>query len=184
MMPLYLWNEHGLYTGSVEVEEDGPLPERSTPTKPPKLTGSQVAQWTGAGWQKLAEAPVIPDPEPTPEPEPDWPSLIAARRFQSETAGITWKGYGIATDRDSRNLIDQEDRAVGRGLRTDGAGWKCLDLATGITGFRPTSNSEIPDLAAAVYAYVAAAFKREEDLLAAVADGSITAEMLEQGWPA
>lgn len=181
MIPLYLWNERGLYTGSVELDEADPMPLRSTPTKPPKLTGSQCAQWTGAGWEKLDAAP--PEPEPGPEPTPDWPALIAAKRYAVETSGLIWNGYGIATDRESRSLIDQEDRAVERGLRTDGAGWKCLDLSTGITGFRPTTNAEIQDLAATVYAYVAAAFSREGVLLAAVADGSITSEMLEQGWP-
>lgn len=36
----------------------------------------------------------------------------------------------------------------------------------------------------AVLAFVQACFDREAVLLGAVADGSITAEMLEEGWPA
>jgi len=35
-----------------------------------------------------------------------------------------------------------------------------------------------------VRAFVQACFNREAELLGAVADGSITAEMLEEGWPA
>lgn len=56
-MILYLWNEQGLFVGEQEVDEAGALPPRSTPTKPMKLTGTQVARWTGEGWEKLASAP-------------------------------------------------------------------------------------------------------------------------------
>jgi hypothetical protein len=76
MTTFYCWDAAGLYVGAKEADEDGPLPERSTPTKPPKLTGSQVARWTGSGWEKLAAAP-----EAEPAPAPDWPALIAARRY-------------------------------------------------------------------------------------------------------
>ena len=181
-MIVYQWDEQGFFVGSVEVEDTAPMPERSTPAAPMKLTGTQVAQWQGA-WVKLAVRPVTPDPEPMPDPVPDWPPLIASRRFKAEESGTTWNGYGIATDRSSQNKITQEDIAVNRGLRADGSGWKCLDLSTGVIVFRPTSNAEIQQLSAAVYLHVSSSFKREEELLAAVADGSITAEMLEVGWP-
>lgn len=46
------------------------MPIRSTPTKPMKLTGTQVAQWAGEGWMKLAAAPVVPEPGPAPAPDP------------------------------------------------------------------------------------------------------------------
>jgi hypothetical protein len=59
MIELYLWDEQGLYAGVQEVDEAGALPVRSTPTKPMKLTGKQVARWTGEGWEKLASAPVV-----------------------------------------------------------------------------------------------------------------------------
>lgn len=66
-MILYLWDEQGYFVNSVEVDEAAPMPERSTPTKPMKLTGMQVAQWQGQ-WVKLAARPVSPDPQPAPEP--------------------------------------------------------------------------------------------------------------------
>lgn len=56
-MIFYLWDQQGILFGQVDVDETGALPMRSTPTKPPKLTGSQVARWTGSGWEKLAAAP-------------------------------------------------------------------------------------------------------------------------------
>ena len=64
-MIFYRWDTDGLFIGQVEADEAGELPMRSTPTKPPKLTGKQVARWTGAGWEKLAQAPT---PEPIQEP--------------------------------------------------------------------------------------------------------------------
>lgn len=57
MTTFYCWDAAGLYVGTKDADEDGPLPERSTPTKPPKLTGSQVARWTGSGWEALPVAP-------------------------------------------------------------------------------------------------------------------------------
>ncbi|WP_296258454.1 MULTISPECIES: hypothetical protein [unclassified Pseudomonas] len=57
-MIAYVWDEAGIYVLNQEVDEGGPFPLRSTPTKPPKLTGTQVAHWTGSGWEKLASAPV------------------------------------------------------------------------------------------------------------------------------
>jgi hypothetical protein len=64
-MILYQWDASGLFVGQQDVDEEGALPQRSTPTKPPKLTGTQVARWNGQGWEKLAKAP---DPDPVQEP--------------------------------------------------------------------------------------------------------------------
>ena len=44
--------------------------------------------------------------------------------------------------------------------------------------------STLNGVASTVRAFVLASFDREAVLLGAVADGSITAEMLEEGWPA
>ena len=80
MIKLYLWNEQGLFVGEQEVDETGALPPRSTSTKPMKLTGTQVARWTGEGWENLASAPVI---EPV---EPDL-LTIKARLVERNNAG-------------------------------------------------------------------------------------------------
>jgi len=101
MITLYRWNSDNLFFATVDVDETGPLPERSTPTPPPKLTGTQVARWTGSGWEKLAAAP-----EPEPPPAPDWPALIAARRYIAETSGTVVAGMPIATDDRSKTLIN------------------------------------------------------------------------------
>ena len=171
-MIFYLWDEQGLYVGDQAVDETGALPLRSTPTKPMKLSGTQVARWTGSGWEKLAAAP-----EAEPAPAPDWPALIAARRWQVETGGTTVEGIQVNTERDSQALL------------TGAAFAASLDPAYQIkwkaaTGFVDLTAQQIIGVASAVRAFVQACFNREAELLGAVADGSITAEILEEGWPA
>ena len=172
MITLYCWGADGYFIGCVEVDEAGPLPERSTPTQPPKLTGAQVARWTGSGWEKLAAAP-----EAEPALAPDWPALIAARRYTAETAGTTVEGMPIDTGRDSQSLITG---AVVAAMLDPAYSvrWKT------VAGFVDLTAQQIIGVASAVRAFVQASFDREAVLLDAVADGSITAEMLEEGWPA
>lgn len=171
MIVLYCWGADGYLIGAVEVDESGELPPRSTPTAPPELTGSEVARWTGQGWEKLAEAP---SPEPTPGP--DWPALIAARRFQAETGGAVVEGLTVNTERDSQSLLTGAAFAASLdpGYRIK---WK-----TG-SGFVELTGEQVIALASAVRAHVQACFDREAELLGAVVAGSITVEMLEQGWP-
>lgn len=169
MTTFYCWDAAGLYVGAKDADEDGPLPERSTPTKPPKLTGTQVARWTGSGWEKLAA-------RPEPEPAPDWPALIATRRWIAETSGTTFGGMPIDTDDRSKLLIN------GAALRADRSADYVLRWKTS-QGFVDLSAAQVLAVAAAVSAHVQLCFDREDVLLGAVADGSITAEMLEEGWP-
>lgn len=64
MSTAYQYDEHGIYTGSVEFDPEGPLPSRSTSLKPPKTTGKKVAQWMGGEWAVLdaVPSPLMPDP--------------------------------------------------------------------------------------------------------------------------
>lgn len=110
-------------------------------------------------------------------------AAIAARRYEREIAGILWRGYGIATDRESQAKIDTEERAADKGLRVDGKGWKCVDLSTGTVTFRPTTNAEMQEIATAAYGYVSACFAREEALLFALDAGDYSDSMLATGWP-
>ena len=171
MTTFYCWDAAGLYIGTKEADEDGPLPERSTPSKPMKLTGSQVARWTGGGWDVLESAPA-PDPLPTP----DWPPLIAARRYTAETSGTVIAGMPIDTDDRSKTLIN--GAALRAYRNTDYVlRWKTSD------GFVDLPAAQVLAIADAVSEHVQLCFDREDALLVAVADGSITAEMLEEGWP-
>lgn len=128
--------------------------------------------------------PILIDPPVYVPTADEHRAAIASRRWQQEIAGIAWNGYGIATDRESQDKIVQETRAIDRGLRIEGKGWKCIDLATSITVFRPTTNAEMVAIGDAVYDYVSACFAREEALLAEVAAGTYDPAMLETGWPA
>lgn len=171
MITLYQWDEQGLYLRSVEADEEGALPERSTSAKPPKLTGTQVARWTGEGWEKLAKAP-----DPKPLPAPDWPALIAARRYVAETAGTTIEGMPIDTGRDSQGLI------------TGAAVQAIIDPAYSLhwktsADFVELAGQQILGVASMVRAHVQSCFNREASLLDAVADGTITTAMLDEGWP-
>jgi hypothetical protein len=169
---LYQWDSSGIYTGAViQIEETSAMPLRSTLQSPPKLTGTQVARWTGAGWEKLSKAP-----ESDPLPAPDWLALIAARRYQAEIGGIELQGLPIATDDRSKTLINGSAlKALRNSAYT--LRWKTEE------GFIDLPADQVLVMADAVADHVQACFDREAELQAAVADGTITAEMVEQGWP-
>ena len=106
-----------------------------------------------------------------------WADQIAARRFQVETGGVTVAGVKLNTERDSQSLLTGAAFAAsldpGYHIK-----WKAA------TGFVDLTGEQILGIASQVRAFVQACFNREAELLGAVADGSITAEMLEEGWPA
>lgn len=106
----------------------------------------------------------------------EWAERIAARRFQAETGGVIVEGVQVNTERDSQALL------------TGAAFATTLDPAYHIkwkaaTGFVDLTGEQILGIASQVRAFVQNCFNREAELLGAVADGSITAEMLEEGWP-
>ena len=106
----------------------------------------------------------------------EWTGRIAARRFQAETGGVTVQGIPVNTERDSQALLTGAAFAAsldpGYHIK-----WKAA------TGFVDLSAQQIIGVASAVRAFVQNCFNREAELLGAVADGSITAQMLEEGWP-
>lgn len=112
-----------------------------------------------------------------PAPTVDWSEQIAARRYQAETAGIEVDGMAVATDDRSKLLIN--GAAVEAMLDPEYVmRWKAGGAFVDLTA------QQVIAVARAVRAHVQACFDREAELLAAVTDGSFTAEMLEQGWPA
>lgn len=105
-----------------------------------------------------------------------WAQRIAARRFQAETGGTTVEGVRVNTERDSQALLT--GAAFAASLDPEyRIKWKTA------TGFVELNRDQVIGLASQVRAFVQACFNREAELLGFVADGSITAEMLEQGWP-
>ncbi|NNA18970.1 DUF4376 domain-containing protein [Pseudomonas lundensis] len=107
----------------------------------------------------------------------EWAGRIAARRFQAETGGVTVQGIPVNTERDSQALLT--GAAFAASIDPDyRIKWKAE------TGFVDLTGEQVLGIASQVRAFVQACFNREAELLGAVAAGSITAEMLEEGWPA
>jgi hypothetical protein len=105
-----------------------------------------------------------------------WRQQIEARRYQAEIGGIELQGLPIATDDRSKTLING---SALKSLRNSAytLRWKTEE------GFIDLPADQVLVMADAVADHVQACFDREAELQAAVADGSITAEMIEQGWP-
>lgn len=170
---IYQYDGNRVFTTAFKVEDIyDPVPAGTT-VAPPELKKGEFAQWNGQEWSKLSSYPVPVLPEPA---EPDWPALIAARRYQAETAGITVNDMAVATDDRSQALI------TGAALQALIDPEYSLQWKTA-AGFVQLTGQQILALASTVRAHVQACFDREAELQAAVADGSITAELLEQGWP-
>lgn len=103
-------------------------------------------------------------------------AVVAARRYAAETSGINVSGIHIDTGRDSQALI------TGAALNAviDPAyicNWKTP------SGFVQLDAQSLLGVATTLRAHVQACFDREADLLAALADGSFSESMLEEGWP-
>lgn len=107
----------------------------------------------------------------------EWTSQIAARRYQAEIGGIELSGMPIETDDRSKLLIN------GAALRANRSADYVLRWKTS-EGFVDLTADQVLAVADAVSEHVQECFDREDALLAAVADGSITADKLEEGWPA
>ncbi|WP_341522219.1 DUF4376 domain-containing protein [Pseudomonas sp. G.S.17] len=106
-----------------------------------------------------------------------WTTQIAARRYTAEIAGTTIDGMPIDTGRDSQGLIT--GAAVQAIIDPEySLHWKTS------AGFVELTGQQILGVASMVRAHVQACFNREAALLDAVAEGTITAAMLDEGWPA
>ena len=102
---------------------------------------------------------------------------IAARRYKAEVGGITISGLQVNTDDRSKLLIN------GAALEATFdpeyvMQWKAGD------GFVQLTSAQVIGIARAVRAHVQACFDREAELLAELEAGTLTNELLEQGWPA
>lgn len=104
---------------------------------------------------------------------------LAAVRYGAETAGVAWRGWPVATDRDSRPNLIAAYQSAAAGLRQDGGVWKFAD---GVA--RPLTNAEVQSMALAVLAHVQRCFDREAELAAQVRAAIIPDEgVIVTGWP-
>lgn len=109
---------------------------------------------------------------------------ITSTRYAKETGGFGWGDFTIATDPDSSAKIRSEREAAKDGRRKDTDVWKLTDTDTGQAMYRQTTNEEMVAIGDAAYFRTQACYAREAELMAALADGRCTSEMIAVGWPA
>lgn len=159
----FVWARESQYP-TLTPELFGTCPDTSDTTKPGVMAVMDEAEWLAARQRENADRRTLTAQQ------------IADRRWQAETAGITLNGIRIDTGRDSQALItgatvqDMLDPAYS--LR-----WKTPD------GFVDLTAEQIIGVATAARAHVQACFNREAELLEALEAGTLTPEMLDQGWP-
>ncbi|MEZ1745687.1 DUF4376 domain-containing protein [Pseudomonas aeruginosa] len=129
-----------------------------------------------AGQQIKADASGRPVLVQAPAQVVDPRVLIAARRYQAETAGITVNGLDLPTDRDSQALVTGAALAAVIDPNYT-CQWKTA------AGFVDLAAQQVIALASAMRAHVQACFDREAALLDALAAGTYSADQLDQGWP-
>ncbi|WP_426111346.1 DUF4376 domain-containing protein [Pseudomonas sp. DSP3-2-2] len=164
----YIYNAQGYLIGG--CESDG-VPENST-TLPPIYTVGQPPQFLNGAW--------VDQSTPTAE---TWTDKIADRRYTAEVRGFIWNSVFIDTDRVSQPKIASARAAAKDGVRSDSAVWKCGNPMTGQPLYRVTTNAEMVQIGDAAFNYVQACYDREGELIAAVADDTITDAMIDAGWP-
>lgn len=120
--------------------------------------------------------PILIDPPVYVPTTDDHRAVVAARRWQAEVAGINVSGMHIDTDDRSKTLITGSAIKAMRDPEYT-LNWKTPD------GFIQIPATQVLAMADAVSDHVQACFDREAELLGALADGTFTAEMLEEGWP-
>lgn len=159
-----VWTDGGLGITPADVFVPG-LASQLEPVPDGLVAGSQLVdgQWIA--------------PPPTPEPEPAWPDVIAARRYDAEVGGIELSEMHIDTSRDSQALITGAALSAMRN-----AAYVCRWKT--VAGFVDLGAERVLAVADAVRDHVQACFDREAELLAELEAGTLTAEMLETGWPA
>ncbi len=116
--------------------------------------------------------------ELTKLPESTVQERIASHRYQAQVSGTTLQGMQIDTSTDSQALIT--GAALAAVLDSNYVcRWKMAD------GTRVELDAKmIIAVASAVRDHIQACYDREDELLTAVADGTFTDAMLDQGWPA
>lgn len=149
-----------------------PIPESATPVDDQLWV--RLVQETDGQWVIGADGEITK--QPLPEAVQDAVQLIAHTRFQHETAGIAINGIAIDTGRDSQALITGATLSAVLDPNYV-CTWKAVSGPVELTA------EQLISVATAVRAHVQACFDREGALLVAVAEGSYTAAMLNEGWP-
>lgn len=103
-------------------------------------------------------------------------ATIAERRYSVETAGVLVGTMSVDTTRDSQLLLTGAALAAFMDS-TYTVRWKTS------AGFIELNSAQIIEVASAVRSHVQACFDREAVLRDVVTNGTITPDMIEEGWP-
>lgn len=145
---------------------------KPNPDIPADAVAVTEEQWSDASLMKLWRAPdgrlTVP---PAHSVEIDLPAYAAAKRWEREVSGTVWNGWPVLSDRESQSKIIAEAVAIEKGERVDGDPWKFADGE-----FRPLTNAQMDDLAAAVRMHVRNSYGIEAQVLASIEAGAITTE--------
>lgn len=120
------------------------------------------------GWANDDGYELVRHVPPEPEPEPaDLVAYAASRRWQHEVGGLMFAGFHIATD-DRSKLMIVGARATASADPDFTTEWKLPG------GFITLDADTIIAVSDAVLAHVAECFAIEAQVLAAIADGTVT----------
>ena len=96
--------------------------------------------------------------------------LAAARRYDAETGGMTWRNLPVATDRDSQSKISAAYQAARDGWRPDDGSWKFAD---GV--IRPLTNTDLVEIAKSALVFVQSCFNEEATVINEISSATNTA---------
>ncbi|GAA5542594.1 DUF4376 domain-containing protein [Ochrobactrum soli] len=157
--------------------DDATYPPSDDGKEHPGIPGNAVdvtdEQWEDAaqGLLWISQDGVLGSPPPISSTGMSLQDYAAAKRWEREVGGTVWNGWPVLSDRKSQSKIIAEAVAIEKCERVDGDPWKFAD-----GGFRPLTNEQMDDLAAAVRLHVRNSYGIEAQLLAAIASGSITTQ--------
>ena len=107
------------------------------------------------------------------------PDRIAELRWQHETSGTTFNGIPLATDRESRAMMDGALMMLTNGPPNRTVRWKGKDRT-----FFEVDRDSLQAINEAVWEHVEACFDRERELLEAIEDAEDPLSVdIEAGWP-
>jgi predicted transcriptional regulator len=104
-------------------------------------------------------------------------AAIASRRFDAETRGMTISGMSVYTDRTTQMKL------TAASVRADRDPAYTVDWKLTNNTFVTLNAEQLIAIGDAVGDYVQACYTRESVLLTALAGGTYTDAMLQEGWP-
>lgn len=184
MITVYQWDLQQIFAGSVSVNQEAPVPPRSTLKPPPETIGTEVAQWNGSGWAVLPERPAPPEPS-LEELRAQVQQAATDKRWQVMTGGLTLPGgIEVGTTIDDQNRITSvvANAALAGLTDADEVDFKATN------GWVRITIAQVKEIAGAIGQFVQACYTAERAHHDAIALLETVQELREYdvnaGWPA